>query len=301
MATANENRIKFFHLPEGFNFKTSKTAKLLIGIITIIVISLMLPSYKNIDTEYEVGTIWSKEDLIAPFSFPIYKDEADYEKEKLDAKLSVNPVFDEQNKNSITADSLSIFFRSLSGIFRDASDLEKNNQGGLKSSRLEKQLGDLGSVLSPEDITWLYLLYKKENTSTVITFEQFRNAVENAAQENYYNNVINISKDSLKSSKISVKKENIKVQLSEDKTSVIDKNELMNMMTDRLRNSVKDSAYTVIAKKILSAFVRENLIYNKELTDLEIQNKILPSLFMYLKILSSAIGKNNNSNQVCLQ
>lgn len=299
MATANENRIKFFHLPEGFNFKTSKTAKLLIGIITIIVISLMLPSYKNIDTEYEVGTIWSKEDLIAPFSFPIYKDEVDYEKEKLDAKLSVNPVFDEQNKNSITADSLSIFFRSLSGVFRDASELEKNNQGGLKSSRLEKQLGDLGSVLSPEDITWLYLLYKKENTSTVITFEQFRNAVENAAQENYYNNVINISKDSLKSSKISVKKENIKVQLSEDKTSVIDKNELMNMMTDRLRNSVKDSAYTVIAKKILSAFVRENLIYNKELTDLEIQNKIekIPNTIGIVKGNERIVSKHDPINR----
>ncbi len=299
MTTANENRIKFFHLPEGFNFKTSKTAKLLIGIITIIVISLMLPSYKNIDTEYEVGTIWSKEDLIAPFSFPIYKDEADYEKEKQDAKLSVNPVFDEQNKNSVTADSLSIFFRSLSGVFRDASELEKNNQGGLKSSRLEKQLGDLGSVLSPEDITWLYLLYKKENTSTVITFDQFRNAVENAAQENYYNNVINISKDSLKSSKISVKKENIKVQLSEDKTSVIDKNELMNMMTDRLRNSVKDSAYTVIAKKILSAFVRENLIYNKELTDLEIQNKIekIPNTIGIVKGNERIVSKHDPINR----
>ncbi len=299
MATANENRIKFFHLPEGFNFKTSKTAKLLIGIITIIVISLMLPSYKNIDTEYEVGTIWSKEDLIAPFSFPIYKDEADYEKEKQDAKLSVNPVFDEQNKSSVTADSLSIFFRDLTGVFRDASELEKNNQGGLKSSRLEKQLGDLGSVLSPEDITWLYLLYKKENTSTVITFDQFRNAVENAAQENYYNNVINISKDSLKSAKLSVKKENVKVQLSEDKTSVIDKNELMNMMTDRLRNSVKDSAYIVIAKKILSAFVRENLIYNKELTDLEIQNKIekIPNTIGIVKGNERIVSKHDPINR----
>jgi putative nucleotidyltransferase with HDIG domain len=299
MATANENRIKFFHLPEGFNFKTSKTAKLLIGIITIIVISLMLPSYKNIDTEYEVGTIWSKEDLIAPFSFPIYKDEADYEKEKQDAKLSVNPVFDEQNKNSTTADSLDLFFRSLSGVFRDASELEKNNQGGLKSSRLEKQLGDLGSVLSPEDITWLYLLYKKENTNTVITFDQFRNAVENAAQENYYNNVINISKDSLKSSKISVKKENVKVQLSEDKTSVIDKNELMNMMSDRLRNSIKDSAYILIAKKILSAFVRENLIYNKELTDLEIQNKIekIPNTIGIVKGNERIVSKHDPINR----
>jgi hypothetical protein len=219
MATANENRIKFFHLPEGFNFKTSKTAKLLIGIITIIVISLMLPSYKNIDTEYEVGTIWSKEDLIAPFSFPIYKDEADYEKEKQDAKLSVNPVFDEQNRNSTTADSLDLFFRSLAGVFRDANELEKNNQGGLKSSRLEKQLTQLSSVLSPEDITWLYLLYKKENTSTLLTFDDSSEMQSKTPlRKIIIITLLSISKDSLKSSKISVKKENVKVQLSEDKT-----------------------------------------------------------------------------------
>lgn len=270
----NENRIKFFHLPEGFNFNTSKSAKLALGILTIIIISLMLPSYKNIDTEYEVGTIWSKEDLIAPFSFPIYKDEADYEREKQEMRQSVNPVFDEQNKNSITADSLSIFFRNLTNVFRDANELEKNNQGGLKSSRLEKPIVELGSVLSHEDITWLYLIYKKENVDTQVTYEQFRNAVQTAAQENYYNNVINISKDSLKSSKISIKKENVKIQLSEEKSNVIDKNELMNMMTERLQSSVKDSVYIAIAKKILNAFIRENLIYNRELTELEIRNKI---------------------------
>jgi putative nucleotidyltransferase with HDIG domain len=295
----NENRVKFFHLPEGFNFNTSKSAKLALGILTVIIISLMLPSYKNIDTEYEVGTIWSKEDLIAPFSFPIYKDDADYEREKLEARQSVNPVFDEQNKNSVTSDSLSLFFRSLSNVFRDASELEKNNQGGLKSSRLEKPLGELGTVISPEDITWLYLLYKKENANTPVTYEQFRNAVETAAQENYYNNVINISKDSLKSPKISIKKENVKVQLSEDKTNVIDKNDLMNMMAERLRSAVKDSGYITIAKKILNAFVRENLIYNRELTELEIRNKIekIPNTIGIVKGNERIVSKHDPINR----
>ncbi|MBX7046290.1 MAG: HDIG domain-containing protein [Ignavibacteria bacterium] len=296
---AKENKAHLFHLPEGYNFKTSKSAKLLIGIITIVIISAMLPSYKNIDSEYEVGTIWSKEDLIAPFSFPIYKDEADYEKEKQEARMSVNPVFDEQNKNSITADSLAIFFRSVSAALKEAAELEKNNQGGLKSSRLEKPLAALYTVLSPEDITWLFLLYKKENANVSLTLEEFRNAVENSAQENYYNNVINISKDSVRSSKISIKKENVKVQLSEDKSNVIDKKELMNMMSDRLRSSIKDTTYINIAKKILNSFVRENLIYNKELTDLEIQNKIekIPNTIGIVKGNERIVSKHDPINR----
>lgn len=296
---AKENKAHLFHLPEGYNFKTSKSAKLLIGIITIVIISAMLPSYKNIDSEYEVGTIWSKEDLIAPFSFPIYKDEADYEKEKQEARMSVNPVFDEQNKNSITADSLAIFFRSVSAVLKEAAELEKNNQGGLKSSRLEKPLAALYTVLSPEDITWLFLLYKKENANVSLTLEEFRNVVENSAQENYYNNVINISKDSVRSSKISIKKENVKVQLSEDKSNVIDKKELMNMMSDRLRSSIKDTTYINIAKKILNSFVRENLIYNKELTDLEIQNKIekIPNTIGIVKGNERIVSKHDPINR----
>ncbi|MBS1515584.1 MAG: HDIG domain-containing protein [Bacteroidetes bacterium] len=296
---AKENKAHLFHLPEGYNFKTSKSAKLLIGIITIVIISAMLPSYKNIDSEYEVGTIWSKEDLIAPFSFPIYKDEADYEKEKQEARMSVNPVFDEQNKNSITADSLAIFFRSVSAVLKEAAELEKNNQGGLKSSRLEKPLAALYTVLSPEDITWLFLLYKKENANVSLTLDEFRNAVENSAQENYYNNVINISKDSVRSSKISIKKENVKVQLSEDKSNVIDKKELMNMMSDRLRSSIKDTTYINIAKKILNSFVRENLIYNKELTDLEIQNKIekIPNTIGIVKGNERIVSKHDPINR----
>lgn len=297
---ANENRIKFFHLPEGFNFKTSKTAKLAIGILTIIIISLMLPSYKNIDTEYEVGTIWSKEDLIAPFSFPIYKDDADYEKEKNEAKQSVNLVFDEiQNKNISTSDSLEIFFQNLGRVLKDAGELEKNNQGGLKSTKLEKQISALSSVLSSEDITWLFILYKKENPNTSISFEEFKNVIENAAQENYYNYVINISKDSLRSSKLSIKRENVKAQIPEDKSNVIDKNELINMMTERVNNIIKDTKYLSIAKKIMNAFARENLIYNKELTDLEIQNKIekIPNTIGIVKANERIVSKHDPINK----
>jgi membrane-associated HD superfamily phosphohydrolase len=73
----------------------------------------------------------------------------------------------------------------------------------------------------------------------------------------------------------------------------------MNMMTDRLRNSVKDSAYIVIAKKILSAFVRENLIYNKELTDLEIQNKIekIPNTIGIVKGNERIVSKHDPINR----
>ena len=76
MKSVFHNIFKGSETKEPFDFKTNVYVKISIGIITIAIVILLLPSYKSIDTEFEVGTIWSSEDLIAPFPFPIYKDES---------------------------------------------------------------------------------------------------------------------------------------------------------------------------------------------------------------------------------
>jgi hypothetical protein len=75
------------------DLKTDKTVKFLIGILTALVITAMFPHHESFDSEYSVGMIWAKEDLIAPFSFPIYKSEQVYTKEVEEAKSKVLPVF----------------------------------------------------------------------------------------------------------------------------------------------------------------------------------------------------------------
>ena len=46
---------------------TNINVKVTLAVVTVLIISLFLPSYKSIDTNFEVGTIWSNEDLIATF------------------------------------------------------------------------------------------------------------------------------------------------------------------------------------------------------------------------------------------
>ena len=48
----------------------------------VFVVALMFPSGESIESDYHVGTIWTDKDLIAPFLFPIYKEERDYQREK---------------------------------------------------------------------------------------------------------------------------------------------------------------------------------------------------------------------------
>ncbi len=61
----------------------------------IFIVALMFPSGESIESDYHVGTIWTGKDLIAPFLFPIYKEERDYQREKALAAQSVHMVFEE--------------------------------------------------------------------------------------------------------------------------------------------------------------------------------------------------------------
>lgn len=90
--------------------KGRKRVKLLIGLVTILLIVLMFPHGESIESEVTIGSIWIQDDLIAPFSFPVFKDPIKYKKELISAEKRIYPVF----QKSITPaypgiDSLKIF------------------------------------------------------------------------------------------------------------------------------------------------------------------------------------------------
>lgn len=82
-------------MEEYLNIDTKKgiKRKILIGLITIILIVIMFPKGESIEYEVTEGTIWINDDLIAPFSFPIIKDKTVYQNEVKVAEESVYPVF----------------------------------------------------------------------------------------------------------------------------------------------------------------------------------------------------------------
>jgi hypothetical protein len=67
--------------------------KILLGVFTVLLIVLMFPKGESIESEVSIGSIWIHDDLIASFSFPIYKDQPAYKKELREAAALVLPVF----------------------------------------------------------------------------------------------------------------------------------------------------------------------------------------------------------------
>jgi len=86
--------------------RTSIRVKLLIGLATVILIVMMFPKGESIEFEVTEGTIWTHDDLIADFSFPVKKDPELYKAEINNAAAGVYPVFAEDQYGSKMLDSL---------------------------------------------------------------------------------------------------------------------------------------------------------------------------------------------------
>ena len=260
---------------KNIDFKTSNIIKLLVSVITILILFIMLPSYKSIETNYEVGAIWSAEDLIAPFSFPVYKDEKEYEQEKQDVMKNIAIVFDLKADESFTTDSLKNFFMSVQNIFIKAANLEKNNEGYINSEDIDQYKNEIGVKFTFPEWDKLYQIYKNEQGSeSNISFRDFQNIVDQEISQASKNEIINFSKSKIVSKKITVKKDNKKVQEVIDADNVFDKNEIDELMGIKFKEILNDSLLSSAAQKISDYYVRENLIYNSEFTNLETQSRI---------------------------
>jgi putative nucleotidyltransferase with HDIG domain len=285
---------------KNIDFKSSNIIKLLISVITILILFIMLPSYKSIETNYEVGAIWSVEDLIAPFSFPVYKDEKEYEQEKQDVMKNIAIVFDMKADESYSTDSLKNLFLSVQNIFNKAANLEKNKEGYINSEDIDQYKNEIAVKFSFPEWDKLYQIYKNEQGSeSNISFRDFQNIVDQEISQASKNEIINFSKSKIVSKKITVKKDNKKVQEVIDADNVFDKNEIDMLLSIKFKEILNDSLLSSAAQKISDYYVRENLIYNSELTNLETQSRIeqIPKTIGIVKENERIISKHDPVNR----
>lgn len=288
---------KSFKNPE---FKSGNLVKLLIAISLTVMLFLMLPSYESIESKYEVGAIWSSEDLIAPFSFPVYKDEKEYEQEKQDVLNNIAMVFDKTDRKADLVDSLDNLTEQIKVILLKAAELEKSKEGYINSESLDSYKEKLGLQLTYPEWEKLFAINKNEQVkNSDITFKEFKSALFRIITEEIKKDIINVDKSKISSKKITIKKENNKFQEITDASNVFDINEISNIIQNKLKESIYDSLLYSAAQKISAKFIIENLIYNSDLTNLEIQNRIeqIPKTIGIVKENERIISKHDPVNR----
>ena len=107
--------------------------KILLGLFTVIFIVFMFPKGESIESEVTIGSIWIHDDLIASFSFPVYKDPVLYKNELKQSVDAVYPIFVKvDNIERKISDSLKFYNAFIPEI------LDKNNQSFLSENSLDR-------------------------------------------------------------------------------------------------------------------------------------------------------------------
>ncbi|OGU70320.1 MAG: hydrolase [Ignavibacteria bacterium RBG_16_34_14] len=97
-------------MKDKFNYRKSFRIKILLGLVTVLAIAFMFPRGESIESEVAVGSIWIHDDLIAPFSFPVIKDEVVYHEQLHAAEQSVYPVYlNDRRSSGLILDSLNSY------------------------------------------------------------------------------------------------------------------------------------------------------------------------------------------------
>ncbi len=266
---------KLFKSRNHFDLNTNIYVKIGIGIITLFIIILFLPNYENTTIESEVGTIWSHQDLIATFSFPIYKDDQEYEQEKKEAVKNISTVFFASRlTEKDIKDSIDNFFSILDEILTKASSFEKNKEGGINSDKLNTIKEKLNLDIADEHWLKLFQYFKGEIKENNSSYQNIKPFLRQTIISLYSKPVINVSKSSLPTRKISVKRDNQKMMDSELIEKLFDKSEISGQVRDKINYLIQDETLRGIFFSVSEKFIKENLIYDKSLTDLEIQNKV---------------------------
>ena len=237
--------------------QTGIKRKIIIGLITVILIVMMFPKGESIESEVTEGAIWTNDDLIAPFSFPIIKEKQTFQNEVIEAERSVYPVF-----NSITiksSDSLNAFAAYIISVIDE--NLKKQSEPYLNPT-----------FLSSKAFTQFVTLRKQQKESYTRkdkTLPSIFNIAGNIVDMVSKRGIVNIASNSKVRDSIAVRVGNI------DRIEPISKFYFFDFAKNEVRNKIRELNYTEEVNEAIIEFtfhfIYPTLVYNEDATNLEIE------------------------------
>jgi hypothetical protein len=117
--------------------------KVLIAGVTVALLALMFPRGESLPLEYKIGAVWAQKDLIAPFSFPILREEREYARDVEEARRKTYQVFERDSLAQATdARRISEFFLRLA----EALDLRAESRRSQRARALSAREDSLRFV-----------------------------------------------------------------------------------------------------------------------------------------------------------
>jgi hypothetical protein len=88
-------RLRLDRLSQKVNSPKLVLVRIAIVAGLLVGLALMFPRGESLQLDYKTGAVWAQKDLIAPFSFPTFREEKDYQRDVEEARRNVYPVFEQ--------------------------------------------------------------------------------------------------------------------------------------------------------------------------------------------------------------
>jgi cyclic-di-AMP phosphodiesterase PgpH len=244
--------------------RDSYSTKWLLLLVSAFVMALMFPSSISVENEYSRGSVWTESDLYAPFSFPLYKEEQEYERERSEAVAHVYRVFEnETDVPAASSDSVRKFFFQLRMIIDD----KKADTAAIRFSlRL--------FPVTFTDAEWKSLWHlrtrelKGGGRMTLATLERDVLAVMNGM---YEQGIIDVRSSEMEGDTVGAVRKKTAERILPLKT-FIDRDALGKRTVETLTALYRGDNDTVaIAAKIVLSFITPNIQFRKAQTDREVR------------------------------
>jgi putative nucleotidyltransferase with HDIG domain len=118
-------------------WRRSKAIRISIAIGLTLILSALFPQGQSQQsvTGYSVGSLWTSADVIAPFSFPLQKDQTRYNRDVRKALEEYYPVYIvDTNAKLLTRDSVAVKLRSVFASLHNSDDIARSK--GLSESEI---------------------------------------------------------------------------------------------------------------------------------------------------------------------
>jgi putative nucleotidyltransferase with HDIG domain len=241
------------------------TLKFLIFLLVPFTVVIMFPSPYGIDYKYEIGSVWLYDDVVAPFSFPIYKSEKQYQEEINKIYSQVYFIFD---VDTTVVERQKKEFEAFITDLKSYLDLKKFKHATARDSveieRLRVKLLNKISADEIERIEYLNRVGYFDVGKFKITGETYLSLIYSSA------GVISIPRASLKRNEIVLRKGRFEEIYRQGK--FYDLGECLEVARELSKRnfgevaSVDTGAFDLISK-ILFSFVKPNLIFNQGETE----------------------------------
>jgi len=235
--------------------------------ILILVILWLLPSERPFEySNLTVGSI-SRQEIIAPFTFPILKTQEELEKERHQAWLSVPRVFTiDPDVGVRQIIKLEQFFKDLEQFFKSyapstrTAEQETTFTAQIADSLTQEFATRYNLPLDGKALGQLYWIYKEKK------LRNYRDHLIRGLREVYQLGIVDVPEKEIPEGKITIANNGIEEIRS--LKEVFDVQEAGTYLFNYLKNNYAPNAAEVeVTNIILNGFLRANLIYNKAETE----------------------------------